>query len=378
MKNTILIILTVFLTVFTLTGCSNKKEELKIEPAVIQLEEKEASTIEENRLEKVSFSQIDGFFEDDLNHALDIFKKDCKKSKRFEEFKNVCAKAEHVNDGRMFFVTNFQAYKLYDSKSRDEGIITGYYEPLLRGSLTKTKRYQYPVYKVPKNLITSNSPSLKDVKSRGKVVKNKIVPYDTREEIEKNPNNKNLEAIAYVDDKFDLFFLQIQGSGKIQLDNGELLNVGYAAQNGWPYFSIGTYLINEGHLTKDEMSVQGMKTFFEKNPSKIDEVFNLNKSYIFFRIAKEGATGSLGSVLSAKRNIAVDRSYIPLGMPVFLNTKNPVTNEPINQLMVAADVGGAIKGEIRADFFWGFGDNAFEYAGRMKEKGKMYILKPKE
>ena len=111
MKNTILIILTVFLTVFTLTGCSNKKEELKIEPAVIQLEEKEASTIEENRLEKVSFSQIDGFFEDDLNHALDIFKKDCKKSKRFEEFKNVCAKAEHVNDGRMFFVTNFQAYK---------------------------------------------------------------------------------------------------------------------------------------------------------------------------------------------------------------------------------------------------------------------------
>ena len=117
--------------------------------------------------------------------------------------------------------------------------------------------------------------------------------------------------------------------------------------------------------------------FFNRNPHLVDEIFNLNKSYVFFRVSDTSATGALNTVLTPKRNIAVDRSYIELGMPVFLSTKNPVTQEPLNQLMVAADVGGAIKGEIRADFFWGFGDEAFNYAGRMKEKGKMYILKPK-
>jgi len=171
--------------------------------------------------------------------------------------------------------------------------------------------------------------------------------------------------------------LHIQGSGKIKLDTGEIINVGYAEQNGWPYLSIGSYLIEKNYITKDEMSVQAMKDFFKANPKIMDEVFNSNPSYIFFRVSPNGATGALNTVLTAKRNLAVDRSYIPLGMPVFLSTKNPVTKEPLNQLMVAADVGGAIKGEIRADFFWGFGDDAFHYAGRMKEKGKMYILKPK-
>ena len=120
------------------------------------------------------------------------------------------------------------------------------------------------------------------------------------------------------------------------------------------------------------------KEYFEKNPSKLDEVLNQNESYVFFKLSNQGATGSLGSLLTAERNLAVDRSVIPLGAPVFLNTKNPVSKIPINRLMVAADVGGAIKGDIRADFFWGFGENALEYAGRMKEKGKMYVLMPKK
>ncbi len=375
MKN----LLFLFLAIFLISGCSKKQEQIPQAPAIEKTKEVAIENVEtgvENGMKKVSFLEIDGFFEDDLNHALEVFKKDCKKSKRYDDFKNVCQKAEFEKDGRKFFMLNFEPYKLFDSKAKDEGTITGYYEPLLYGSLKKTSRYKYPIYYTPKNLIVTNKENSNGSK-RGKIVKGKIVPYDTREQIENNPKNPNLVPIAYVDDKFDLFFLHIQGSGKIKLDTGELINIGYAEQNGWPYFSIGSYLIEKNYITKDEMSVQAMKDFFMANPKIMDEVFKSNPSYVFFRVSPNGATGALNTVLTAKRNLAVDRSYIPLGMPVFLSTKNPVTKEPLNQMMVAADVGGAIKGEIRADFFWGFGNEAFNYAGRMKEKGKMYILKPK-
>ena len=364
--------------IFLITACSKKDENISIEKKYSQnsLESKYEKEIL-NRMEKVPFSQIKGFFDDDLNHALEVFKKDCQKSQRYEELKNVCQKAQHTNDGAMFFVSNFQAYKLYDNNSNDEGMITGYYEPLLYGSLKKTQRYKYPVYKIPKDLVLSNTNSLQGYKNIGKKVGKKIVPYDTRASIEKNPNNKNLEAIAYVDDKIDLFFLQVQGSGKIQLDTGEILNVGYAGQNGREYKSIGRYFIDNEIISKEDISVQAIKEALLKNPSKIDDILNINESYVFFKIADQGATGALNTVLNPKRNIAVDRTYIPLGMPVFLNTQNPISKEPINKLTVAADVGGAIKGEIRADFFWGFGPEPLNYAGRMKEKGKLYVLKPK-
>ena len=328
-------------------------------------------------MEAVTFYEIEGFFEDNLDYALDVFKKDCKSSNRYDLFKDICEKAQFQTDGRKFFIINFQPYKLFDSKSNDKGIITGYYEPLLYGSLKKTQRYKYPVYKIPKDLVLSNVNSLQGYKNIGKKVGKKIVPYDTRASIEKNPNNKNLEAIAYVDDKIDLFFLQVQGSGKIQLDTGEILNVGYAGQNGREYKSIGRYFIDNEIISKEEISVQAIKEELLKNPSKIDDILNINESYVFFKVADQGATGALNTVLTPKRNIAVDRTYIPLGMPVFLNTQNPISKEPINKLTVAADVGGAIKGEIRADFFWGFGPEALNYAGRMKEKGKLYVLKPK-
>ena len=376
MKSLIFISLT---TIVLFSGCATKKETIPQE----QKSEIENNIIKDNakNMQAVGFHEIEGFYSDDLTHALDVFKKDCKKSKRNELFKEVCQKAEYETDGRKFFTINFQPYKLLDNNSSDEGTITGYYEPLLYGSLQKNKRYKYPVYKTPKDMMivdfVSAYPELKTYKLRGKLVDNRVIPYDSREEIEKNPN-KNLEIIAYVDNKFDLFLLHVQGSGKILLDNGELINVGYAEQNGRKFKGIGTYMLNRGYITKDELSAQGMKKYIDKNPSKADEILNQNESYVFFKKSNQGATGALGSVLTAKRNLAVDRSVIPLGMPVFLSTKNPVDKKPINQLMVAADVGGAIKGKIRADFFWGFGDSAFEYAGRMKEKGKMYILMPKK
>ena len=367
-------------TLFLFSGCATKEEIISQEQKTEETQQDNIKTDAKN-MQAVTFNDIDGFYRDDLNHALEVFKKDCKKSKKNELFMNVCHKAEYETDGYKFFTINFQPYKLLDNNSSDEGTITGYYEPLLYGSLQKNKRYKYPVYKTPKDMMivdfVSAYPELKTYKLRGKLVDNRVIPYDSREEIEKNPN-KNLEVIAYVDNKFDLFLLHVQGSGKILLDNGELINVGYAEQNGRKFKGIGTYMLNRGYISKDELSAQGMKKYIDKNPSKADEILNQNESYVFFKKSNQGATGALGSVLTAKRNLAVDRSVIPLGMPVFLSTKNPVDKKPINQLMVAADVGGAIKGDIRADFFWGYGEDAFAYAGKMKEKGKMYILMPKK
>ena len=377
MKSLIFISLT---TLFLFSGCATKEEVISQEQKIEETQQDTIKTDAKN-MQAVTFNDIDGFYRDDLNHALEVFKKDCKKSKKNELFMNVCHKAEYETDGYKFFTINFQPYKLLDSNSSDEGTITGYYEPLLYGSLQKNKRYKYPVYKTPKDMMivdfVSAYPELKTYKLRGKLVDNRVIPYDSREEIEKNPN-KNLEVIAYVDNKFDLFLLHVQGSGKILLDNGELINVGYAEQNGRKFKGIGNYMLDRGYITKDELSAQGMKKYIDKNPSKADEILNQNESYVFFKKSNQGATGALGSVLTAKRNLAVDRSVIPLGMPVFLSTKNPIDKKPINQLMVAADVGGAIKGDIRADFFWGYGEDAFAYAGKMKEKGKMYILMPKK
>ncbi len=377
MKSLIFISLSIL---FLFSGCATKEEIIPIEEKV-QETPSEKTAESTRRMEAVGFNDLEGFYRDDLDHALNVFRKDCKASRKNELFREVCQKAEYETDGKRFFTVNFQPYKLLDKNSSDEGIITGYYEPLLYGSLEKNSRYKYPVYKTPKDMMlvdfTSAYPELKTYKLRGKLVGNSVVPYDSREEIENNPS-KNLEVIAYVDNKFDLFLLHVQGSGKILLNNGNLINVGYAEQNGRKFKGVGNYMLSKGYIGKDELSAQGMKRFLDSNPSKVDEVLNQNESYVFFRKSNQGATGSLGTQLTAKRNLAVDRSVIPLGMPVFLSTKNPVDKNPINQLMVAADVGGAIKGDIRADFFWGYGEDAFAYAGRMKEKGKMYVLMPKK
>ncbi|WP_419771239.1 MAG: murein transglycosylase A [Candidatus Marinarcus sp.] len=349
-------------SIFIMSGCS---------PKYTNIEHSKAN------LEEVSWDELDGFEKDNLNVAFEVFKQGCEKSKRKAILKRVCVKANTAQSPKDFFYDNFTPYKLYDDQDSDEGLITGYYEPLLYGSRTQSKKYPYPVYREPKDLISVNLnslyPELKKYRLRGKIVNQKLVPYDPREKIKEN---ENLEAICYVDDKINLYFLQIQGSGKIQLDTGEIINVGYANQNGHAYSSVGKYMIEHGLITKSEGSLQGMRKWFKNNPDKIDEVLNHNDSYIFFNETQHDAIGSLGVPLVAKRNLAVDRRYIPLGLPVFIQTTNPLTRENINQLMVAADTGGAIKGKIRADFFWGYGHKAEETAGRMKEIGKLFILLP--
>ncbi|MGB7401691.1 MAG: murein transglycosylase A [Arcobacter sp.] len=361
MKN--LIFITILIAIFS--GCAPKFEKIDSSKA---------------NLEKVSFSDIKDFEKDDLSLALDVFKKACTKSSRKETFEEVCLKANDTTNPKAFFEKNFTPYKLYNKNGTDKGTITGYYEPLLHGSFTKTDKYKYPVYKVPDDLITvdlrSVYPQLKKFTLRGKIKGNRLIPYEARKNISKNENQ---DVLLYVDNNIELYFLHIQGSGKVELPNGDLINIGYANQNGQQYNSIGKYMISKGYIggkSDYSASVQGMKKWFYDNPNKVNEIMNKNPSYIFFEKRLQGATGSLGVELVPERNLAVDTRYIPLGMPVFINTKNPVTNKEINQLMVAADTGGAIKGDIRADFFWGFAKEAEKYAGRMKEAGELYILVP--
>ena len=331
-------------------------------------------------LKQVAFKDILGFQKDNLDTALEIFKKDCKARKVNKVLKNVCKKSTNYNNGYEFFTSNFIAFNLLNKDETNHGLITGYYEPILKGSFTKSDIYKYPIYKTPKDLITvrlsSIYPELKKYTLRGKIKNNKLIPYENRAQLLKN--DSKLEPLLYVDNKIDKFFLEIQGSGKVILPNKKIINIGYAQQNGRKYYAVGKKLIQNGEIKKENMSLQSIRQWCELNPNKIDELFNLNDSVIFFHLSKNSATGSLGVPLVAKRNIAVDKSYIPLGFPVFINTSNPITNKKINSLMVAADTGGAIKGEIRADFFWGNGVNAKLYAGKMAQKGILTILIPKE
>lgn len=360
----ILNIIAIFFSVLLITGCAPKYN-------------KEFENISKANIKETSWSQLKDFDSDDLELSLEVFKKACIKSNRYEIFKDVCTKASSYSDAKLFFRENFTPYKLYDDNHSDKGLITGYYEPLLNGSRTQNGKFQYPIYKIPNDLIIVDLntlyPELKNYRLRGQLKGNRLIPYESRAQMK---DKTNLEPICFVDSKIDLFFLQIQGSGKVKFQDGTIINVGYANQNGRTYNSVGKYMIEKEYITPSEGSLQGMKKWFEKNPEKIDEVLNINESYVFFQESPKSATGALGVELIAERNLAVDRSFIPLGMPVFIETSNPINKEEINQLMVAADVGGAIKGEIRADFFWGNTKEAEEIAGRMKQKGVLYMLMP--
>ena len=216
-----------------------------------------------------------------------------------------------------------------------------------------------------------------------RLVGNKLVPYPTRKEIEASANGNGFKGkpLAWVEDPVELFFLQIQGSGRIEMPDGSHLRVGYADQNGYPYQSIGKLLVERGELKLEQASMQGIKNWGIKNPDKLPDLLASNPSFVFFRELDgtlPGPLGALGIPLTGGRSIAIDPRFIPLGAPVFLSTTQPNSPLPLNKLVMAQDTGGAIRGGVRADVFWGFGDAAGEQAGRMKQRGKMWVLLPKD
>ncbi len=339
-------------------------------------------------LQAAAWNAVSGWNEDNPAQAWDAFLQSCAALKQQPAWQGVCsATADQPMQPealRRFFEENFIPYQVVNPDSSSEGMITGYYEPLLNGSRTRSSRYRFPLYSAPSDLLvidlSSVYPELKSMRLRGRLQGNRVIPYYNRAEIESGAAPVKGHELFWVDDAVDLFFLQIQGSGKVRLPNGEMMRIGYADQNGYPYKSIGKTLVERGELTLDKASMQGIKAWARRNPGKLTELLNVNASYVFFRELPNqlsGPLGALGVPLTAGRSLAIDPRTIPLGAPVFLSTTWPNESRPLQRLMLAQDTGGAIKGTVRADFFWGFGNDAGKQAGSMKQQGRMWVLLPR-
>jgi membrane-bound lytic murein transglycosylase A len=350
----------------------------------------ETKPIEYPLLKPAKWQDLDGFLQDDLTLSWDAWLRSCSTLKNKKPWQTACKAASSLNKPGSAIIADYftQYFDVYSTANPDgtyTGMITGYYEPLLMGSRTQSARFPYPLYKQPSDLISVELsdiyPELKYKRIRGKLVGNKLLPYATRAEIETTPSPLEGNEIVWIDDIIDVFFLQVQGSGLVKLENGEDVHVGYADQNGHAYNSIGRLLVERGELRTSEASMQGIKNWARNNLGKLRELLNSNPSYVFFKELPAGLIGPLGALgvpLTAERSMAVDPKFIPLGAPLFLSTTQPNSTVPLKRLMMAQDTGGAIKGGVRADFYWGSGDAAGKQAGAMKQIGKIWVLLPKE
>jgi len=342
------------------------------------------------RLVPASWLDLPQWGRESLRPSLDAFVRSCAVLERQEPWKAACAGAQALQPSsgepeiRTFFELNFDPHQVVNADDSTSGMVTGYYEPLLRGSRVRSARYRYPLYAVPQDLLvidlSSVYPDLKHKRLRGRVEGNRVVPYLARGDIEREPAPLKGLELAWVDDAVDAFFLHIQGSGQVEFESGERMRVGYAEQNGHPFRSLGRLLIERGEIRPERASMQGIKEWARRNPRKVQEYLNANPSYVFFRELPRDLTGPLGALgvpLTPERSIAVDPRVIPLGVPVYLATTWPNTADPLDRLMVAQDTGGAINGGVRADFFWGFGDAAGSQAGKMRQSGRMWVLLPR-
>ena len=347
-------------------------------------------------MQPARWGDLPGWADDDLPAAWPAFLQSCRalvSKPQWPLWRAACEEAKKMptQDGRalrQFFESRFEPYLLTNPDGSTSGLVTGYYEPLLRGSRTRTSVFSQPMLGVPPDLLTIDLgevlPELKNMRLRGRLQGNKVVPYYSRAEITHREKDKAFadRVLLWVDDAVELFFLQVQGSGRVRLPDGNLVRVGYADQNGHPYQSIGKQLVERGELKLEQASMQGIQAWARANPSRLNDLLNSNPSYVFFREVpskgndKDGPAGALGVPLSAERSIAVDPRHVPLGAPIFLATTRPNSNTPMRRMVLAQDTGGAIRGVVRADFFWGFGADAGSQAGRMKQSGQMWVLLP--
>lgn len=346
------------------------------------------------RYQQAPFASIPGWQGTNFAPGLRAFSAGCGRIARPHPLRRACdelsaAPPADERAAREFIESRFAAWAVTSDDGTAEGLVTGYYEPILPGSRVRSDRFRHPVYGVPDDLVAvdleSVNPELKGMRLRGRLVGNRLVPYWSRGELESR-GSFPAPVLAWVEDPVELFFLQIQGSGQIELARGERLRLGYAEQNGHPYRSMGRYLIQRGELTLEQASMQGIKAWAAANPQKLRDALDFNPSYVFFRElppplampgTPDGPLGSLGAPLSAGYSVAIDPRWVPLGAPVFLATTMPLSSQPLHRLMAAQDTGGAIRGAARADFYWGSGNDAGTLAGRMRQQGRMWILWPR-
>ncbi|HOI17192.1 MAG TPA: MltA domain-containing protein [Geobacteraceae bacterium] len=339
-------------------------------------------------LRPARWDDLPGWRDDDLTEAWPAWLRSCAALGKKPGWEAVCEKSWRINgaDSRAvmdFFTGSFVPYQVVNPDETTEGLVTGYYEPIIHGDLVRTERARYPVYGVPPDLVrvdlSSLYPELKHMRLRGRVVDNRLVPYFSRAEIDDADGAFSGQPIAWVEDPVDLLHLQIQGSGRVELPTGERIRIGYADQNGHPFRSVARTLVERGEFAAGEASVHRVRQWGKDNPEKLTAALNENPSYVFFRRLPDSPSGPLGALgvpLTERRSIAVDPRHIPLGAPVFLSTSWPLSDRPLNRLMMAQDTGGAIRGAVRVDYFWGLGDEAGSRALRMKQKGKKWVILP--
>lgn len=342
----------------------------------------------------VKWEKLPGWLQDRHAEAWPALLNSCRKMvQRNPVWAELCLEARLMADidddsARAFFETRFKAHQVKPQPDDGDGLVTGYYEPLLKGSRTRSNSFLYPVYRRPKDLLIIDLgdlyEDLKDRRLRGRLAsENRVVPYFSRAEIDNSKNPLKGNEIAWVADPVGLFFLHIQGSGRIRLRDGSELAVGYRDQNGHPYVAIGRYLIERGEIEVDKLSMQTIREWLRQHPEVAVELLNKNPSYVFFNEREAGDAGPIGSLgvpLIAERSIAVDRRFIKLGLPVWLDTTLPGEDSKATyrRLVFAQDTGGAIRGAVRADLFWGRGDRAETFAGQMRQPGALYVLLPIE
>ena len=342
-------------------------------------------------LREVAFSDIPGWSADRFTEAWPAFMQSCTVLRNRPQWSRVCLLADGVNRGderaiRAFIEMNLAPFQVVASDGVETGMTTGYYEPLLRGSFKRSARFSTALYGVPRDLVTVDLtavyPQLQGMRLRGRLDGRHLKPYPSRRELRQSNHLKGYE-IVWVDCPVDAFFLQVQGSGRVRIvETGKIIRIAYGEQNGHPYRSIGRYLADKRELLLEEVSAQRIRKWLADNPGRLNEVLDHNPSFVFFR--KEtlsdpniGPKGAMGVPLTARRSVAVDPRHIPLGVPLFIDTTEPNRSTPLRQLVMAQDTGGAIRGVLRLDYFWGFGDEAGELAGRMKQPIRVWVLNPK-
>lgn len=344
------------------------------------------------RYEPRNYADLPGWSAGGQAQALRAFVEGCPRLPQASPLRRACDAAAALPRGddaaaRRWLEEAFSAYAVIGPDDAIDGLITGYYEPILPGSRARSARFRHPVHGTPEDLVTVDltavAPETRHLRLRGRLEGRRLVPYWSRGEIEARAGELRAPVLAWVEDPVELFFLQIQGSGLIELEDGgrrgERIRVGYADQNGHPYRSIGRYLVERGEMALEKASMQGIMAWAAANPAKLKDALNFNASYVFFRElpAGGGPIGALGAPLSAGASLAVDPRHIPLGAPVFLATTFPLSERPLERLMVAQDTGGAIRGAVRGDFYWGSGAEAGLQAGRMRQKGRFWLLWPR-
>lgn len=301
-----------------------------------------------------------------------------------------CREAELLPRGndaavRSFVQKWFRPYAVSNS-GHDSGTFTGYYEAELRGARAPDARYGTPLYRRPADLLSVDLGGFRaDLEGEvvtGRLVDGALLPYHTRAEIDDGALAGQGAELIWVDDPVDAFFLHIQGSGRVILPDGKVVRVGYAANNGYPFFGIAKTLIESGELAKEDASMQSVRSWLRSHPREARELMQRNRRYIFFQeIEGDGPIGALGVALTPERSLAVDPAYVPLGVPLWLDTTWPggtaEAGRPLRRLMVAQDTGGAIKGAVRGDVYWGSGEPALAIAGGMKQPGRYFLLLPK-